>query len=232
VCWEAARVVRFESVSLSYRALGARSAAPEVFRDVNFDLPEGSFRWLLGASGSGKTTLLRLMNISLRPTRGAVTVLGSPTASLRRNMLPRLRRQIGVIIQDLHLLPHLSAYDNVALPLRLGGRPERQVRADVIEMLRWMGLSEKLVALPGDLSNGERQRVTIARAVIGRPRLLLADEPTAGLDPTHAERVIHLLRELHRLGSTVIIATHNEAQVDRHPGPALMLSQGSLVEYA
>jgi cell division transport system ATP-binding protein len=147
-------------------------------------------------------------------------------------MLPRLRRQIGVIIQDLHLLPHLSAYDNVALPLRLGGRPERQVRADVIEMLRWMGLSEKLVALPGDLSNGERQRVTIARAVIGRPRLLLADEPTAGLDPTHAERVIHLLRELHRLGSTVIIATHNEAQVDRHPGPALMLSQGSLVEYA
>ena len=224
-------MVRFDSVSLSYRPPSARSAAPEVFSDVNFNLPEGSFRWLLGASGAGKTTLLRLMNLSLRPTKGAVTVLGSPAASLRRNMLPRLRRQIGVIIQDVRLLPHLSAYDNVALPLRLGGRPERQVRADVLEMLRWMGLAEKLVARPDDLSNGERQRVTIARAVIGRPRLLLADEPTAGLDPVHAERVIHLLRELHRLGSTVIIATHNEAQVDRHPGPALMLSQGSLVDY-
>ncbi len=136
-------MVRFESVSLSYRALGARSAAPEVFRDVNFNLPEGSFRWLLGPSGSGKTTLLRLMNMSLRPTKGAVTVLGSPAASLRRHMLPRLRRQIGVIISDVRLLPHLSAYDNVALPLRLGGRPERQVRDDVMEMLRWMGTLPK-----------------------------------------------------------------------------------------
>jgi cell division transport system ATP-binding protein len=169
--------------------------------------------------------------MSLRPTRGSVTVLGAPVGSLRRNMMPRLRRQIGAIFQDFRLLSHLSAYDNVALPLRLGGRPERQVRADVLEMLRWMGLGEKLVALPGDLSSGERQRVTIARAVIGRPRLLLADEPTAALDPVHSERVIHLLRELHRLGSTVIIATHNEAQVERHPGPALLLSRGSLVEY-
>ena len=139
-------------------------------------------------------------------------------------MLLRLRRRRH--IQDFRPL-HTSASDNV---VRGCGFPERQARRH--EMLRWMGLSEKLVALPGDLSNGERQRVTIARAVIGRPRLLLADEPTAGLDPLHAERVIHLLRELHRLGSTVIIATHNEGQVDRHPGPALVLAQGSLVDYA
>jgi cell division transport system ATP-binding protein len=223
-------MVRFESVSLSYRGGGPRSVALDVLREVNFDLVEGSFRWLLGASGSGKTTLLRLMNMSLRPTRGEVIVLGAPTSSIRRHLMPRLRRQIGVIFQDFRLLPHLSAFDNVALPLRLGGRPEGQVRADVMEMMRWMGLTGKLVSLPEDLSGGERQRVAIARAVISRPRLLLADEPTAGLDAAQSERVIHLLRELHRLGSTVIIATHNEAQVDRHPGPALLLSQGSLAE--
>jgi len=223
-------MVRFESVSLSYRGSGARSAALDVFRDVNFDLADGSFRWLLGASGSGKTTLLRLMNMSLRPTRGEVIVLGATSGAVRRNVMPRLRRQIGVVFQDFRLLPHLSAFDNVALPLRIGGRPEGQVRADVMEMLRWMGLMEKLVSLPEDLSGGERQRVLIARAVISRPRLLLADEPTAGLDTVQSERVIHLLRELHRLGSTVIIATHNEAQVDRHPGPALILSQGALME--
>jgi cell division transport system ATP-binding protein len=223
-------MVRFESVSLSYRGSGVRSASLDVLRDVNFDLAEGSFRWLLGPSGSGKTTLLRLMNMSLRPTRGQVIILGAPTGSVRRGVMPRLRRQIGVIFQDFRLLPHLSAFDNVALPLRLGGRPEGQVRADVMEMLRWMGLTGKLVSMPEDLSHGERQRVAIARAVISRPRLLLADEPTAGLDTAQSERVIHLLRELHRLGSTVIIATHNDAQVDRHPGPALLLSQGTLVE--
>jgi cell division transport system ATP-binding protein len=223
-------MVRFESVGLSYRGGGAQSAALEVLRDVNFDLAEGSFRWLLGASGAGKTTLLRLMNLSLRPTRGEVIVLGAPSKSIRRSVMPRLRRQIGVIFQDFRLLPHLSAFDNVALPLRIGGRPEGQVRADVLEMLRWMGLTAKLVSLPEDLSGGERQRVAIARAVISRPRLLLADEPTAGLDTTQSERVIHLLMELNRLGSTVIIATHNQAQVDRHPGPALLLSQGTLVE--
>jgi cell division transport system ATP-binding protein len=222
-------MVRFESVGLSYRGGATRSAALDVLRDINFDLAEGSFRWLLGPSGSGKTTLLRLTNMSVRPTRGEVTVLGARTAAVRRSGM-RLRRQIGVISEDFHLLPHLSAFDNVALPLRLGGRPEGRVRADVIEMLRWMGLAEKLISKPGDLSGGERQRVAVARAVITRPRLLLADEPTAGLDTAQSERVIHLLRELHRLGSTVIIATHNEALVDRHPGMALLLSQGSLVE--
>ena len=223
-------MVRFESVSLSYRGSGVRSASLDVLRDVNFDLAEGSFRWLLGASGAGKTTLLRLMNLSLRPTRGEVIVLGALSGSLKRSVMPRLRRQIGVIFQDFRLLPHLSAFDNVALPLRLGGRPEGQVRADVMEMLRWMGLTGKLVSMPEDLSHGERQRVAIARAVISRPRLLLADEPTAGLDTIQSERVIHLLRELHRLGSTVIIATHNDAQVERHPGPALVLAQGTLAE--
>ena len=223
-------MVRFESVSMSYHATGAHAGALDVLRDVNFDLTEGAFRWLLGASGSGKTTLLRLMNLSLRPTRGEVIVLGATSGSVKRAVMPRLRRQIGVIFQDFRLLPHLSAFDNVALPLRLAGRPEGQVRADVMEMLRWMGLTAKLVSMPDDLSGGERQRVAIARAVISRPRLLLADEPTAGLDALQSERVIHLLRELNRLGSTVIIATHNDALVERYPGAALCLSQGNLLE--
>jgi cell division transport system ATP-binding protein len=223
-------MVRFESVSMSYRESGGVGTPLDVLRDVNFDLAEGSFRWLLGASGAGKTTLLRLMNMSLRPTRGDVTVLGARSGSVRRNVMSRLRRQVGVIFQDVPLLPHLSAFDNVALPLRLGGKPEGQVRADVMEMLRWMGLTEKLLSLPRALSGGERQRIVIARAVIGRPRLLLADEPTAGLDTIQAERVIYLLRELNRLGSTVIIATHNDIQVGRGTGPALRLDQGMLEE--
>jgi cell division transport system ATP-binding protein len=220
-------MVRFESVSLNYRV----GSAQDVLRDINLDLTEGSFRWLLGEPGSGKTTLLRLMNMSLRPTGGEVFVFGAPSGSVRRSVMPRLRRQIGAIFQDFPLLSHLSAFDNVALPLRLGGRPEGQVRADVLEMMRWMGLSEKLVSIAGDLSDGEKQRVAIARAVIGRPRLLLADEPTAGLDPTQSDRVMHLLRELHRLGSTVIISTHDEAPTHRFPGPILRLSHGSMKEF-
>jgi len=217
-------MVRFESVSLSYHS------GLEILRDINFDLAEGSFRWLLGASGSGKTTLLRLMNLSLAPTKGNVIVLGAASGGIRRSVMPRLRAQIGVIFQDFRLLPHLSAFDNVALPLRLGGRPEGQVRADVMELMRWMGLTTKLVSLPEDLSGGERQRVAIARAVIIRPRLLLADEPTAGLDTVQSERVINLLRELNRLGSTVIIATHNDTLVGRYPGSAFRLSQGALAD--
>jgi cell division transport system ATP-binding protein len=223
-------MVRFESVSLSYRTSDVQGTAVDVLRDVNFNIEEGAFRWLKGPSGAGKTTLLRLMNMSLRPTRGEVIILGASTGSLRRSVMPRLRRQIGAILQDLGLLSHLSAFDNVALPLRLGGRPEGQVRADVLEMLRWMGLTTKLASFPDHLSEGERQRVAIARAVISRPRLLLADEPTAGLDTSQSERVIHLLLELNRLGSTVIISTHNLAHMDQHPGRTLDLCLGSLSE--
>ncbi len=221
-------MIRFESVS--YRGSNAGSGAPDLLHDVNIDLAEGSFRWLVGASGAGKTTLLKLMGLSLRPTRGEVIVLGIPSGSLGRDAMPRLRRQIGLVFQDFGLLPHLSAFDNVALPLRIGGRPEGQTRTDVIALLSWMGLTEKLLSLPKDLSDGERQSVAIARAVIGRPRLLLADEPTAALDTDQSERVIHLLRELHRLGSTVIIATHDRSQVSSYPGPVFELAGGSLAE--
>ncbi|MEO9190603.1 MAG: ATP-binding cassette domain-containing protein [Acetobacteraceae bacterium] len=220
-------MVRFESVGLSYAAAGGRPG-PEVLHDLSFDVPRGAFRWLLGPSGAGKTSLLRLMYLAARPTRGRLSLLDTDIERAPRRALVGLRRRIGVVFQDFRLLAHLSAYDNVALPLRLGGRPEGQIRADVGEMLRWTGLSRRVDARPAELSGGEQQRVAIARAVIGRPALLLADEPTGNLDDVQAQRLMQLFAEMNRLGTTVVVATHNDRLVARHPAPALHLDSGRL----
>ncbi len=221
-------MVRFEQVGLSYSAHGPGPVAP-VLHDLSFSVPEGGFRWLVGASGAGKTSLLRLMYLAVRPTTGRLSLLEVDIGSARRRQLASLRRRIGVVYQDFRLLPHLSAFDNVALPLRIDGRSEGQIRADVVEMLRWVGLSGKLDSPPETLSGGEQQRVAIARAVIARPRLLLADEPTGNLDEVQAERLLRLLQELSRLGTTVIVATHNRGLVSRHDAPSLRLDHGRLV---
>ena len=226
-----ARMVRFERVGLTYGRIGQPDAGPEVLHDLSFTLPDGGFRWLLGPSGAGKTSLLRLMYLAVRPTRGRLAVLGTDIDTVERRSLPRLRRRIGVVFQDFRLLPHLSAFDNVALPLRIAGRPEGQIRADVGEMLRWVGLANKAGVRPAELSGGEQQRVAIARAVINRPSLLLADEPTGNLDDRQAERLMQLFKEMNRLGTTVVIATHNDSLVARHPAPALRLDHGRLVEH-
>ncbi|HVZ09855.1 MAG TPA: ATP-binding cassette domain-containing protein [Rhodopila sp.] len=206
-----------------------RGASPEVLHDITFHLHAGAFRWLLGPSGAGKSSMMRLMYLAVRPTRGRLTLLGTDVTTAPRAALPALRRRIGVVFQDFRLLQHLSAFDNVALPLRLAGRPEGQIRADVTELLKWVGLSRYLHLSPASLSGGEQQRVAIARAVITRPALLLADEPTGNLDDVQAERLMHLFKELNRIGTTVIVATHNEALVARHPAPALRLSEGRLI---
>ncbi|MBN8906649.1 MAG: cell division ATP-binding protein FtsE [Rhodospirillales bacterium 69-11] len=221
-------MVRFEGVGLRYRAIGRAGRSPEVLHDISFTLPDGVFRWLLGPSGAGKTSLLRLMYLAVAPTRGNLTVLGTDVSAAPRRSLPRLRRRIGVVFQDFRLLPHLSAFDNVALPLRISGRPEGQVRADVTEMLRWVGLGKRIDAYPTQLSGGEQQRVAIARAVITRPSLLVADEPTGNLDDAQAERLMQLLHEMSRLGTTVVVATHNDRLVARHPAPAILLEHGRL----
>ena len=221
-------MLRFDAVGLHYPH-GAGSG-PEVLRDLTFTIAEGAYRWLLGPSGAGKTSLLRLMYLAARPSSGALTVLGADIATAPRRALPALRRRIGVVFQDFRLLAHLSVFDNVALPLRLDGRGEGQIRADVTEMLRWVGLAAQFAATPAELSGGEQQRVAIARAVIARPALLLADEPTGNLDEAQAERLMLLLRELNRLGTTIVVATHNEALVARHPAPALRLDHGRLTE--
>ncbi len=219
-----APMVRLDKVGLSYG-----SADVAILRDISFTVATGGFRWLLGRSGAGKSSLLRLLYLANRPTSGTLAVLGHDIGGLPRRALPPLRRQIGVVFQDLRLMPHLSTFDNVALPLRLAGRPEGQIGADVAEMLRWVGLARKLHQRPAELSGGEQQRVAIARAVVGRPALLLADEPTGNLDDEQAERLMLLLREMNRLGATVIVATHNDALVRRHPGRSLRLDRGRLV---
>jgi cell division transport system ATP-binding protein len=215
-------MVRLEDVGLRY------GNGPLVLQDLNFSLPGGSFRWLLGASGAGKTSLLRLLTLAERPSAGRLHLLGVQVEQAKRRDLPPLRRQIGMVYQDFRLLPHLSAFDNVALPLRLAGRPEGQVRADVAEILRWVGLSQRDTTRPPELAGGEQQRVAIARAVVSRPALLLADEPTGNLDDHQAERLMQLLSELNRLGTTVVVATHNLGLVKRHPAPALRLQNGRL----
>ncbi|MBV9653249.1 MAG: ATP-binding cassette domain-containing protein [Acetobacteraceae bacterium] len=219
-------MVRLEGVGLCY----GRDAetGPEVLRDITLAIPAAGFRWLLGPSGAGKSSLLRLLHAAVRPSRGRLEVLGTDVGGASRRALPRLRRRIGVVHQDFRLLRHLSAYDNVALPLRIAGRPEGQIRADVGEVLRWVGLADKMEVHPARLSGGEQQRVAIARAVIGRPQLLLADEPTGNLDDRQSERLMQMLTELNRLGTTVVVATHNDALVRRHPAPALLLEGGRL----
>jgi cell division transport system ATP-binding protein len=217
-------MVRFENVGMRY------GSGPEVLRDVSFSLEPGSFTFLTGLSGAGKTTLLKLIYIAEPPSRGLITLFGTELATARRRDLPGLRRRIGVVFQDFRLLGHLSALDNVALPLRIAGTPEAELRKNVRELLTWVGLGQQLEALPATLSGGQQQRVAIARAVISRPSLLLADEPTGNVDDRSAVRLMHLFEELNKLGTTVVIATHNEALVGRFRHRQLRIEEGLLRE--
>ena len=219
-------MIRFTHVGLRYgKSAGTASVALE---NIDFEIPEGGFRWLTGPSGAGKTSLLKLTYLALHPSEGRIDLFGTPTARLDRRGTALLRRRIGVVYQDFHLLQHLTAFDNVALPLRLARRKEAQVRADVTELLRWVGLSGRLDHRPDEMSGGEQQRVAIARAVIAKPSLLVADEPTGNLDDDQAERLMHLIRSLNRLGTTVIVATHNLGLVARHPAPMIELQDGRM----
>ena len=225
-------MVRFEDVWLGYRHLATRNTVETtVLRGVSFEIPDGGFCWLTGPSGAGKTSLLKLIYLAEHPSRGRIDIMGTHAARISRRDAALLRRRIGVVYQDFRLLGHLSAYDNVALPLRLARRSEAHIRADVAEILRWVGLSGRLEARPDELSGGEQQRVAIARAVVGRPKLLVADEPTGNLDDAQAERLMTLITALNQLGTTVIIATHNTGLVERYPAPRLEMAKGELVSY-
>src|SRR5690606_15994445 len=156
---------------------------PEILRDLTFDIPKRSFQFLTGPSGAGKTTLLRLLFLSLHPTRGLIHSFGRDISKIPRSELPMLRRRIGIVFQDFQLLDHLTTYENVALPLRVRGKEESAYRQDVIELLKWVGLGERMHVLPPVLSGGEKQRAAIARALVEQPSILLADEPTGNVDP-------------------------------------------------
>jgi cell division transport system ATP-binding protein len=218
-------VIRFENVGLRY------GMGPEILRDISLQIPERSFQFLSGPSGAGKTTLLRLLFLSLRPTRGLITIFGRDRSRIPRSELPLLRRRIGVVFQDFRLLDHMTTYENVALPLRVRGREEASYRTDVTELLKWVGLGERMHVLPPVLSGGEKQRAAIARALIEQPEILLADEPTGNVDPQLARRLLRLFIELNRLGTAVVIATHDLALMDQVDARRLILSGGRLDIY-
>ena len=196
-------VVRFQNVGMRY------GRAPEVLKDVAFTLAPGSFHFLTGSSGAGKSSLLKLIYLAHRPSRGRVELFGHDVESTPRGELPFLRRRIGVVFQEYRLLDHLSAFDNVSLPLRLSGRKPATYREDAAELLNWVGLGHRMFAMPATLSGGEKQRLAIARAVVNRPELLIADEPTGNVDHEMSLRILRLFVELNRLGTTVLIATHD-----------------------
>jgi cell division transport system ATP-binding protein len=204
---------------------------PEVLRDLNFQVGPKSFQFLTGPSGAGKTTLIRLFFLSLKPSRGLISFFGQDASMLTKADLPNIRRRIGVVFQDFRLLDHLTTFENVALPLRVLGREEASYRADVVELLRWVGLGDRMHALPPVLSGGEKQRAAIARALIGRPEILLADEPTGNVDPPLARRLMRLFVELNRLGTSVIIATHDINLMNQFNARRLVLEEGRLTVY-
>ncbi len=218
-------MVRFENVGLRY-GLGT-----EVLRDLTFRIEPHSFQFLTGPSGAGKTSLLRLLFLSLRPTRGLISVFDSDIATLSKDELSTLRRRIGIVFQDFRLLDHMTTYENVALPFRVMGKDEGSYRNEVVELLHWVGLGERMGALPPVLSGGEKQRAAIARAVIARPQLLLADEPTGNVDPNLAQRLLRLFIELNKSGTTVVIATHDIGLMDQYDARRLVLHEGRLHVY-
>ena len=215
-------MIEFEKVGLHY------GDGPEILKDISFSIAPGSFHFLTGPSGAGKTSLLRLLLLSLRPTSGRLSMFGEDVSDLGRDRLTQLRRHIGIVFQEFRLLEHLTTFENIALPLRVQGQSETNYRANVEELMDWVGLGPKRDAHPAVLSGGEKQRAAIARAVIARPDVLLADEPTGNVDPDLSERLLHLFAELNRMGTTIIIATHELHMLENFSFPRLLLQDGKL----
>lgn len=213
-------MIEFTNVGLRY------GNGPEILRDLTFSIEPGSFHFLTGPSGSGKTSLLRLLLLSLRPSRGRLTMFGRNVSALDQESLLEMRRHIGIVFQEFRLLDHLTTFENVALPLRVLGQPESMYRDNVTELLEWVGLGNRMDAHPPLLSGGEKQRAAIARAVIGRPDILLADEPTGNVDPELSLRLVRLFAELNKLGTTIILATHELPLLDAFDFPRMALSEG------
>ena len=216
-------IVQFDNVGLRY------GTEREVLSDVSFTLYPGSFYFLTGASGAGKTSLLRMLYLAQRPSRGIISMFNTDVITVPRHRLPDFRRRIGVVFQDFRLVSHLSAFDNVALPLRVSGVPDSEIRKPVADMLEWVGLEQRREARPATLSGGEQQRVAIARAVIARPEILVADEPTGNVDPDMALKLLRLFEALNRLGTTVVVATHDVHLLKKVPDSLIMrLDRGRL----
>jgi cell division transport system ATP-binding protein len=215
-------VIRLTNIALAYER------GPEILSDVSFHLRPGSFHFLTGPSGAGKTSLLRLLFMSRHPTGGRIFLFNQDVSRISTSKRAQLRRRIGIVFQDFRLLDHLTTWENVALPLRVVGKRVADYREDVTDLLQWVGLGDRMHAFPSVLSGGEKQRAAIARAVIGKPELLLADEPTGNVDPQMARRLLRLFIELNRLGTSVLIATHDHQLMRQFKAPRLELHEGNV----
>ena len=216
------QVVDMQNVSIRY------GRDPEVLSDIKLSLDKGSFHFLTGKSGAGKTSLLSMMYLAQKPSRGTVTVFGTNIGFANRDTMALMRRRIGVVFQDFRLLEHMTAYDNVAVPLRVRGMNESEIAKRVKELLHWVELDKSVNKICSTLSGGEKQRVAIARAVINRPEILLADEPTGNVDDDIAVKLMKLFVELNRLGTTVVIATHSQELISKYNYPRIHLENHSL----
>lgn len=198
--------------------------------DVTVEIPDGDFVFLIGPSGSGKTTFLRLLIRDLLPTRGSVKIDDVDISQIREHQLYVLRRKVGIVFQDFKLLPDRTVYENVAMVLEILGKPEEEIRKGVVNVLDLVGLSNKLHHFPQQLSAGEMQRTSIARAIVSGPKILLADEPTGNLDPDTAWEIMEILKEIHELGTTVVVASHNADIVNRMKKRTFTLHGGQIVQ--
>jgi len=222
--WAVLPMIALQHVAMEY--LPGRP----VLRDVSLTLPKGSFHFLTGPSGAGKSSLLSLLSLQHRASRGMITMFGKNVTTTPREELPQFRRRVGLVLQDYGLLPHLTIAQNVALPLKVAGESEKEIAPKVRELLAWVELEHYHDVRPALLSGGQKQRAAIARAVISKPELLLADEPTGNLDSALSLRFMYLFEALNQAGTTVLLATHDEHLISLFNHPVLRLQDGVVVK--
>lgn len=216
-------VVRFERLGLRY------GRGPEILSDVDMCLNKGSFTFLTGPSGAGKSSLLKLCYMDLKQSRGLISLFGNDISSISQKAKYSIKKRIGVILQDFRLIDHLTVFENVALPLRVSGEKRRNYTKDICELLQWVGLGDRMDALPKTLSGGEKQRAAIARAIISKPDLIIADEPTGNVDEVMSKRLLKLFIEMNRSGTTILIATHDKKLVKGINANILNIENGTLI---
>lgn len=216
-------LINFKNVSKVY---GADSIALD---DATFKVERKEFVSVVGKSGAGKSTLLKLLLAEEKPTAGKVYFDGQDVARLRASQLPHLRRRIGAVFQDYRLLPKMTAYENIAFAMQAAGHPDKDIKRDVTEILELVGLADRAGNFPNELSGGEKQRVTIARALVQRPDVIVADEPTGNLDPINTWEILRLLIKINEFGMTVVLATHNKDVVDAVGRRVILLEKGKIL---
>jgi len=219
----------FVTIELSHVGVSYKSGQVSALEDVSLCIPQGDFVFLVGPTGAGKSTLLKLLYYDVRPSEGSVRVGDFDLANLRLRDVPRLRRQMGIILQDYGLLPQRTVWENISFACQVIGQSRKEIRSRIPEVLDLVGMTTRCDAFPSELSGGEQQRVAIARALANHPPLLIADEPTGNLDPETGAGIMEVLQEANRRGATVICATHDKAAVDRLRRRVVAVEKGRIV---